>query len=57
MAQHTMFLTLHSLYMDAGLIPGLAQCVKDAGSSIGHRYDSDPVLLWLWHRPAAATPV
>ena len=21
---------------------------------VGHRRGSDPVLLWLWHRPAAA---
>ena len=40
-----------------GLIPGLAQWVKDPGAAVscgvGHRYSSDPVLLWLWHRPAA----
>ena len=22
---------------------------------VGHRQGSDPVLLWLWHRPAVAT--
>ena len=22
--------------------------------NVGHRHGSDPVLLWLWHRPAAA---
>ena len=21
---------------------------------VGHRHGSDPALLWLWHRPAAA---
>ena len=20
---------------------------------VGHRFDLDPMLLWLWHRPAA----
>ena len=23
---------------------------------VGHRCSSDPALLWLWHRPAAAAP-
>ena len=23
---------------------------------VGHRHGSDPVLLWLWHRPAAVAP-
>ena len=30
---------------NVGLIPGLAQWIKDL------------VLLWLWHRPAAAVPI
>ena len=24
---------------------------------VGHRCGSDPVLLWLWHRLAAAAPI
>ena len=24
---------------------------------VGHRLGSDPVLLWLWHRPAATAPI
>ena len=24
---------------------------------VGHRGGSDPSLLWLWHRPAATTPI
>ena len=24
---------------------------------VGHRHGSDPVLLWLWHRPAATAPI
>ena len=40
-----------------GLIPGLAQGVKDlalpVSCGVGCRRSSDPLLLWLWHRPAA----
>ena len=25
--------------------------------SVGHRHDSDPELLWLWHTPAATAPI
>ena len=24
---------------------------------VGHRHNSDPALLWLWHRPAATAPI
>ena len=40
---------LTSFHEDAGWIPGLC--------SVGHRGGSDPELLWLWHRPAAAAPI
>ena len=45
-----------SIHEDAGSIPDLTQ---RAGVScgIGHRHGSDPVLLWLWHRPAAVAPI
>ena len=25
--------------------------------SVGHRLGLDPVLLWLWYRPAATAPI
>ena len=46
---------------DVGLIPGLPQWVKDpvllVSYGVGHRHTSDPTLVWLWHRPAAAAPI
>ena len=45
----------------AGLIPGLAQWVKDLGVAmscgVGCRHGSDPTLLWLWCRPVATAPI
>ena len=41
-----------------GSIPGLAQWVKNQVScGVGRRRGSDPELLWLLHRLAAAAPI
>ena len=45
----------------AGSVPGLFQWVKDLALSqavvyVTYIHGSDPVLLWLWCRPAAVTP-
>ena len=53
-----LWLSGNELDLYAGLIPGLAQWVKDPGvamsCSVGHRRGSDLALLWLWCRLAAA---
>ena len=46
MAQRSTNLT--SIHEDAASISGLA-----VSCGVGHRHGSDPVLLWLWCRPAA----
>ena len=46
------------IHEDVGWIPGLPQWVQGFGVAmscgVDCRHGSDPVLLWLWCRPAAA---
>ena len=50
-----------SLLQDAGLTSGQTQWVKDLALLCATAWistcSSDLVLLWLWHRPAAAAPI
>ena len=50
-----------SIRKDSGSIPGLAQWVQGLGAamsrSVGRRCCSDPALLWVWCRLAAAAPI
>ena len=49
------------IHKNLGLIPSLVQWVKDLAllwsCGVGCRRGSDPLLLWLWHRPVAAAPI
>ena len=39
---------------DMGLIPVLTRRVQNLACGVGRRHGSDPTLLWLWYRLAAA---
>ena len=47
--------TRHSVHEDVGSIPEASGIAASFG--VGHRYGLNPVLLWLWRRPAAAAPI
>ena len=46
---------LTSVHEDAGSILDHLAVAMSCG--VGSRSCSDPTLLWLWYRPAAATPI
>ena len=49
-----------SIPEDTGLIPGLAQWVKNlhcCRCGVGRRHGLDSTLLWLWYRLAAAASI
>ena len=52
---------LISIQEDAGLIPGPPGWMKDlalpVSCGVGHRRSLEPILLWLWHRPAAVARI
>ena len=51
----------NSIHEDVGSIRGFTQWGWESGFAmscgIGHRRGLDPMLLWLWHRPAAVTVI
>ena len=57
MAQHVKNPT--SIHEEVSSIPGLTQWVGNPvlQRAVGRRRGSDPALLWLWRRPAAAAPI
>ena len=54
-------MNLANIQQDAGSISGLAQQVEGfhvaVSCGVGRRLGSDPGLLWLWCRPAAAAQI
>ena len=46
--------TMRLLVRSLALLSGLSIAVS---CGVGHSLGSDPVLLWLWHRPAATAPI
>ena len=50
-----------SIHENVGSIPGLTLWIRGsiiaASCVVSLRCSSDPVWLWLWHRPAATTPI
>ena len=48
-----------SIHEDTGSIPGLTQWASGVAisCSVGHRFSSDPVLLSLWCKLPAVTPI
>ena len=54
-------MNLTRIHKNVGSIPCLTQRVQDlvlpVSCGIGQRHGSDPLLLWLWCRPAATAQI